>query len=241
MPSTVQRSKLEVPIELQRRFWNKWNTARGDPRLDDKHVRQAKIVVTWLQELGRTDLRVIEVGCGSAWFTPELARFGIVVATDLADESVQAARERLGCAEFIAGDFMELEIAKESFDVAVVLEVLAHVADQPGFIAKLADVLRPGGYLMLATQNRPVLQNFNRVRPAEPGQLRNWTSASELRALLGPRFHVDALFSVTLRGPLSRIARVSRSAALFERFGFGWTLMVRAQRRTAALIRQQRR
>ena len=94
---------------------------------------------------------------------------------------------------------MELELGANSFDVVVTLEVLSHVADQRAFIRKLARHLRPGGHLMLATQNRFVLQYLNRRPPPLPGQLRRWVDRRELRDLLEPEFEVSELFSVTPR------------------------------------------
>jgi 2-polyprenyl-3-methyl-5-hydroxy-6-metoxy-1,4-benzoquinol methylase len=234
-----------APIPLQQQFWNEWNTATGRTKaLDDVSGRQAKIVCDWLLALDRIDLSIIEVGCGAAWFTPQLTHFGRVTATDLADEVLARAKLRLPDAEFVAGDFMSLKF-RADYDVAVSLEVLSHVADQQALIAKIACHLRPGGYLMLATQNRPVLQHFNRIAPPAPGQLRHWVDRRELRKLLEPEFKVLKLYSVTCRAnrglmrwihsrkvnaPL-RALMGDRIDRLKEAMGLGWTLMVLARKR----------
>lgn len=235
-------------IEQQRSMWNEWNRLREN-RLDDVPLRQAQIVVAWLEGLQRVDLRIIDVGCGAGWLEPWIGRFGTVTATDLADEVLVRARARNPDVTFVAGDFMDLELPADAFDVVVSLEVLAHIEDQQAFVARCASLLRAGGWLMLATQNRPVLERLNRVPPPKPGQLRRWTDAQELRSLLGPHFEVEELFSVTLkcatRHPLrlltsERLGRALRPRAgkaldaahgLVERRGYGWTLMVRARRR----------
>jgi 2-polyprenyl-3-methyl-5-hydroxy-6-metoxy-1,4-benzoquinol methylase len=131
--------------------------------------------------------------------------------------------------------------------VVVTLEVLSHVADQPAFIRKLASHLRPGGHLMMATQNRPVLQKFNNVPPPKPGQLRRWVDERELRALLEPEFEVLELFSVTPRAnrgvmrwvnarQINRPIRLllgDRVDRLKEAMGLGWTLMALARKPAA--------
>jgi 2-polyprenyl-3-methyl-5-hydroxy-6-metoxy-1,4-benzoquinol methylase len=132
------------------------------------------VVCEWLQSLGRTDLDIIEVGCGSGWFSPRLTRFGRVTGTDLSDDALARAQQRAPEVRFVAGDFMELDFGTDCFDVVVTLEVLSHVADQRAFIRKLARHLRPGSHLMLATQNRFILQYLNRRPPPAPGQLRRW-------------------------------------------------------------------
>lgn len=128
-----------------------------------------------------------------------LANYGRVTATDLADEVLVRARARHPETTFLAGDFMDLDLAEGSFDVVVSLEVLSHVADQPAFLERCSSLLREGGLLMLATQNRPVLERLNDVPPPRPGQLRKWVDAQELRTLLEPHFEVHELFSVTPR------------------------------------------
>jgi len=50
---------------------------------------------------------------------------------------------------------------------------------------------------MLATQNRYVLERFNRIPPPDPGQLRHWVDRRELLRLLQQGFEVLELFSVS--------------------------------------------
>jgi 2-polyprenyl-3-methyl-5-hydroxy-6-metoxy-1,4-benzoquinol methylase len=175
-------------------------------------------------------------------------RFGGVTAVDLADRVLARAKHRTPEVTFVPGDFMNLDIGTNAFDVAVTLEVVSHVADQRGFISKLASHLRPGGYLMVATQNRFVLERFNRIPPPAPGQLRRWLDRRELRDLLEEEFDVLKLFSVTPRAnhgimklinsrQLNRPLRVlvgDRIDRLKEAMGLGWSLMALARKRVSA-------
>lgn len=231
------------PIESQIRFWNSWNrTVREEGGLSDVQVDQAEMVERWLDALGTTDLDIIEVGCGTGWLCPRLERYGTVTATDLSDYVLERAQARYPNIRFVAGDFMDLDFGREEFDVVVALEVLSHVTDQPAFIARLAGLLRPGGTLMLATQNRFVLQYFNRVPPPAPGQLRHWVDRKQLREMLERELRVEDLFTITPRANRG-LMRVLNSwtfnrpiRALFgrrvdrwkEAMGLGWTLMARA-------------
>ena len=233
-----------TPIPLQQRYWNQWNASTREKAIDERSIRQAKVVCEWLSALGRMDLNIIEVGCGAAWFTPQLARFGCVTATDLADEVLARAQQRIPEVEFVAGDFMGLKFQAD-FDVAVSLEVLPHVADQPAFIAKIARHLCPGGHLMLATQNRPVLERFSRITPPPPGELRRWVDQHELRMLLDPEFEVLKLFSVTCRANRGLMRLINSRKAnwpvralvgdrlerLKEAMGLGSILMALARKR----------
>ena len=200
-----------APISLQQSFWNEWNASQREAAVDEVSRRQAAVVVGWLDALGRDSLDIVEVGCGAGWFCPELTRFGRVTATDLSDDVLARAQRRAPDVSFISGDFMNLDLGVQSFDVVVTLEVLSHVADQAAFIEKLANHLRPGGHLMMATQNRFVLQYLNHTGGPAPGQLRRWVDRRELRDLLEPQFEVVQLFSVTPRVGRGTIGLLTKS------------------------------
>lgn len=235
---------MDQPIVVQQAYWNDWNAAKNERPLSDISADQRELVVEWLSEIGRTDLKILEVGCGAGWLCPSLKPFGRVTATDLSDAVLHEAAERVPDVKFVAGDFMELNFDGQ-FDVIVSLEVLSHVADHPRFMSKLASLLRPGGLLMLATQNRPVLERHNNVPPPAPEQLRNWVDRDELTALLMPHFEIRRLRSISAtankgfyRLILGRKAKRAMRALFgrslenaMARAGLGWTLITLARKR----------
>jgi 2-polyprenyl-3-methyl-5-hydroxy-6-metoxy-1,4-benzoquinol methylase len=235
---------MNEPIHAQQAYWTKWNAENREKRLSDISRDQQDMVIAWLGQLGRTDLDIIEVGCGAGWLCPALLQYGKVTATDFAEEVVARAQQRVPDAKFVAGDFMALDFGVKSYDVVVTLEVLSHVSDQEAFVAKLASLLKPGGWLILATQNRPVLENHNHVMPTQPGQLRHWLDRAELEALLSRHLQVQKIETITptaSKGVMRLLAgraakRVWRAifGTILERrlaaAGFGWTLMALAQK-----------
>lgn len=235
-----------MSAENQRVAWNEWNAAYREKRLSEVSIDQRTAVLTWLETLNRTDLDIIEVGCGAGWLCPAIAPFGRVTATDLSDEVLDRARIRFPDVSFVAGDFMTLNFPDEGFDVVITLEVLAHVADQPAFVAKLARLLRPDGLLMLATQNRAVVERMNRTPPPIRGQVRQWVDRDELTTLLAPQFDILEMRTITPRtnrlpwrlvnnGPLNAVLKLvfgSGPERWKEAAGWGWTLMALARRRS---------
>jgi len=232
-------------VELQQRFWNGWNASTREKQLGEISRRQSEVILGWLNSLDRRDLEIIEVGCGAGWFCDDLSRYGAVTATDLSDEVLARAQERVPQVRFVAGDFMDLDFGEGCFDVVVSIEVLSHVADHAAFVDKMARLLRDGGLLMLATQNRPVLERYNSIPPPAPGQLRRWFDSEELRRLLDAEFDIEELFSVTplasrgvmrwvnsrtVNRPIRWLAG-NRFDLLKERLGLGWTLMALARKR----------
>lgn len=99
--------------------------------------------------------RVLEVGCGLGADARELAERvrpdGAVVAIDLSQAMVDAARERHDerlPVTYDRGDVMALAYDDASFDVVRVERVLQHVPDADLACREMARVLKPGGRLL---------------------------------------------------------------------------------------------
>ena len=239
-------SRTDIAPQVQRAAWNEWNAAYREHARDVVSLRQAQVIENWLSKHGRRDVDLIDVGCGAGWMCERLLPFGRVTGTDWADEVLARARQRLPDVRFLTGDFFALQIPPRQFDVAVSLEVLSHVANQPAFLGRIAQLLRPGGLLMLATQNRPVLERWTAIGGPIPGQLRRWVDASTLRRLVRADFDVVELTSIHPVGDqgllrlvnsrkanrtLAFVAGQARIDRLKERWLLGHTLMVLARKR----------
>jgi 2-polyprenyl-3-methyl-5-hydroxy-6-metoxy-1,4-benzoquinol methylase len=244
---TRQPTDARVELEEQRRFWNHWNAQyrTGNGKIPRVNARQAEMVKEWISRLGRDDLDILDIGCGSGWLSQQLVPFGRVTGTDLANEVLPPGQSATGAPTFIAGDFFKLEFPSSAFDVVVSLEMLAHVEDQVAYVGKIARLLRPGGYLMLATQNKFTLSRWSGVVPRGPGQIRKWVNAGELRRLLKRHFQIQVLGSIHPVGDrgilrwinaqkvtraLSLVASEQQLDSLKERLLLGHTLMVLARK-----------
>jgi SAM-dependent methyltransferase len=242
-----QPENERIAVDDQRRFWNTWNAQNrtGDWTPKGVYARQAEMVTGWISALNRTDLDILEVGCGSGWLSSRLDAFGKVTGTDLANEVLPRNPSPGKGLTFVAGDFFELAFPSAGFDVVVSLEMLAHVEDQAGFVAKTRSLLRPGGYLMLATQNKFTLSRWSEVAPPASGQIRKWLGAGEVKRLLAPHFQVQLLTSINPvgdRGILSWVnaPKLNRFLSLWakqgqiesakERLLLGHTLMILARK-----------
>ena len=92
--------------------------------------------------------------------------------------------------------------------------------------------------MLLSTQNRPVLERFNRIAPPAPGQGRQFLGRKQLAELLDRAgfdlLQMRVVTPLANRGLLCVVAkagRILRLQPLLERCGFGWTIMARAARR----------
>jgi 2-polyprenyl-3-methyl-5-hydroxy-6-metoxy-1,4-benzoquinol methylase len=98
---------------------------------------------------GLTSGRVLEVGCGSGLFLAFLRQAGYEVAgLDPSKADVEYARERLGV-EAIHGDLETPGLATGRYDAVLMIYVLEHIADPHAALARVAALLRPGGWVVL--------------------------------------------------------------------------------------------
>jgi ubiquinone/menaquinone biosynthesis C-methylase UbiE len=113
--------------------------------------------------------RVLDVGCGEAWFTAELMRAGhAAVGIDVACEPLRRARARdpeLDLRQVpVAGEW---PLPDSSFDAVWAGETIEHVADTAGWLSEVRRVLRSGGQLVVST---PAHQPLTRLALALSGR-----------------------------------------------------------------------
>jgi 2-polyprenyl-6-hydroxyphenyl methylase/3-demethylubiquinone-9 3-methyltransferase len=106
-------------------------------------------------------LRILDIGCGGGILSEPLARLGAdVVGADPATANIEAARlhaTQAGVAvDYRATTAEALADAAERFDVVLAMEVVEHVADLGLFIKRCAEMVKPGGLMIVATINRTI-------------------------------------------------------------------------------------
>lgn len=187
----------EAPsLSEQETFWNSWNSQwRKSDTPDEFMALQAATAERWIGRVGESGLRILDVGCGTGWLGASLTRFGKVVGTDLSDQAIQLGRTRFPELDLRTGDFLELDLPKP-FDFIVSADVIAHVYDQRAFMARIVELLRPGGIFLLMTQNAFVWHRSSYLAPQGKGQIRNWPRLSELRQLFAERFEILGVSSL---------------------------------------------
>jgi 2-polyprenyl-3-methyl-5-hydroxy-6-metoxy-1,4-benzoquinol methylase len=134
--------------------------ALPDPAVDRKFERLVETVASRLP-----CERFLDAGCGDGRYLAALAslpqRPQHVVGTDIADRILVTARratEAAGVeAELVRANLEALPFEDESFDVVLCTQVIEHLLAPSAGVRELARVLRPGGTLILSTDNRRAL------------------------------------------------------------------------------------
>jgi SAM-dependent methyltransferase len=78
-----------------------------------------------------------------------LSRYGCAYGADVDREAVGYCLER-GLKVVVQASGEHLPFPDESFDVATMLDVLEHIADEGATLAEVTRVLRPGGHLLVS-------------------------------------------------------------------------------------------
>lgn len=175
-----------------------------DGKRDQHTAVRAEAVLDELALLRRAAVRpvsILDVGCGDGYDSVLFSRHGSVVAVDLAPETIADAQFRYQSSgvTFLAGDFLTMDLPGAPFDAVVTLETLSHVYDQSAFVARCARLLKPGGTLVVTTQNKTVYDYLGHA-PAK-GYLRNWLTARQVTALMQPHFERISIRTVAPAEP----------------------------------------
>ncbi|MGY6708205.1 MAG: bifunctional 2-polyprenyl-6-hydroxyphenol methylase/3-demethylubiquinol 3-O-methyltransferase UbiG [Rhizobiaceae bacterium] len=163
--TTIDRDEVERFSALAAEWWNPNGKFR--PLHKFNPVRLAYIRDQVATHFGRDPraakpfdgLRILDIGCGGGLLCEPMARLGAqVVGVDASETNIEVARlhaeQGRVKVDYRASTAEELADAGETFDVILNMEVVEHVADVDFFIAKCAQMVKPGGIMFVATINR---------------------------------------------------------------------------------------
>jgi SAM-dependent methyltransferase len=98
---------------------------------------------------GRSDLRILDVGCGAGGMLEPLAKYGEVTGIDTSEELVDFCRER-GFDRVSVASAYDLPVAAGSMDLITLFDTIEHVPDDARVLAQCRAALAPGGLLFLS-------------------------------------------------------------------------------------------
>lgn len=179
---------------------------------------------------GRTDIDVIDVGCGARPYEPILAPYARrYVGVDV----------HPGPGVDLIGSAESLPVPDASFDCAMCSQVLEHAESPPSAVGELHRVLRRGGVALASTHG------VYRYHPS-PDDYWRWTHAGLMRLFTeaGPWRRVEVIpngdFGATLATLVATEARGYAAAAGLERAARPLLVAINALGRTVDRVFQRR-
>jgi SAM-dependent methyltransferase len=94
------------------------------------------------------DVRILDAGCGTGQMTKLLENYGTAIGLDLAPEAIHYAKQR-GVRNLVQGSITDPPFKAGSFDCVLALDVIEHVDDDAQILARLREIVRPGGHLIV--------------------------------------------------------------------------------------------
>ena len=148
--------------EAVRRFYER-APFPGYPPRDTLHALRVRaersVFARLLDRAIAADARVAEIGCGTGQMSLYLARADrIVVGADLARASLRLAaaaarRFAIDRVQFVEADLQRPGLKARSFDVVYSAGVVHHTANPRAAFARLAQLARPGGTIVVGVYN----------------------------------------------------------------------------------------
>jgi 2-polyprenyl-3-methyl-5-hydroxy-6-metoxy-1,4-benzoquinol methylase len=235
---------MEMPVDSVQ-IWDKWNSTYRQGRLDEPSKVRLREIVATMSDLKIRGAEILEAGCGTGWLSAELRQFGKVTAVDLGSKIIETAQANYQDIDFRSGDVHTVDLPLNFFDVVVTSETFSHVLDQSVFVHRLAELLKPGGFLIITTQNKFVFERTANIPPPD-GWIRKWVTMKMLKKLLEKEFSVRHATTLAPEGHLGVLRLVNSTRAnhycnavfgadrvkrLKESAGFGQSLFVVAVKR----------
>jgi SAM-dependent methyltransferase len=237
--------------EEQKEYWDdRWGSQKTP---NNWQKRRADVIIGYLRELSLDQPTILDLGCATGWMTKMLSEFGPAEGVDLSPAAIEIARSRFPGIRYRAGDLYEIELASEPVDVVVCQEVIPHVSDQALLIRRIADVIKPGGYLIITAANKFVMERVRDsdglvgVGDEDPDEhIKKWVDIQGLKQLMNPYFDVSRTTSVTPMGKrgilriinsyklnkaLSMLIPQSRLDELKEQMFLGYTIIAMGQKK----------
>jgi 2-polyprenyl-3-methyl-5-hydroxy-6-metoxy-1,4-benzoquinol methylase len=192
-PHTISRGQLDTFIQFQ---YDDLAAKAHDPYADAKST----ILINYLR--GHSRLRILNVGSGSGELSLRLAALGHdVCGIDLEPAHTELARKnaaRQGApanCRFVTSAIEDFH-ADGLYDCLVSTDVLEHIEDDRFAFARMMELLRPGGLILIAVPAGPWLFGYH---DEQLGHFRRYNKRS-LRRLVEPLCEVQALryFGFTL-------------------------------------------
>jgi ubiquinone/menaquinone biosynthesis C-methylase UbiE len=142
-------------LARSKKFWDRIAKRYAKKPLGDEAAYQRKLAKT--REYLRPDMEVLEIGCGTGLTAVAHApHVKHIRATDISEKMIEIAKGRAAAAnvenltfEVVAVE--DLDVAGESVDVVLALSLLHLLEDREAAIARIYDMLRPGGIFVSNT------------------------------------------------------------------------------------------
>jgi 2-polyprenyl-6-hydroxyphenyl methylase/3-demethylubiquinone-9 3-methyltransferase len=155
--TSIDPAEVEQFSRIADEWWDVNGKFKPLHRINPLRISYIKAHIA--KQFGTTALSLVDIGCGGGLMSEPMAQAGFTVTgldaseKNIAVASLHAQRSALNI-RYLASSAEALAASSEQFDVVLALEIIEHVADIDVFYHALAQLVKPGGLLILSTINR---------------------------------------------------------------------------------------
>lgn len=192
-----------------------YNALRAEPT----NALQMAAVFESLPDLDWHNISTLDVGCGGGFVTRKLMEKRVRDASccDIEETCVAACQLNNPQATVVKSSATELAFGDERFDLVLAVDIIEHIEDDGAMLAEINRVLKPGGYVVICTQNEISIENVlgkavcffrgKEWKGWDPTHVRFYNAASLGRAMR-ERGLADIRFNGTLYLPFYFVGRL---------------------------------
>lgn len=110
-----------------------------------------KELIKLKDQTNKKNINLLDIGCGIGYFLSLAKKDGYdVMGTDISKWVANYVKEHHGI-KVVSGNFLELKLPENYFDVITMWQVIEHLPQPNLFLKKIFTLLNPGGILVIAT------------------------------------------------------------------------------------------
>lgn len=125
------------------------------------YANRKRLTLAMITEVLPAGARVLDIAAAQGNFSLSLAEMGYDMTwNDLRADLADYVRLKHECGNltFAPGDVFSLDFSSP-FDAVLITEIIEHVAHPDVFLAKVATLVKPGGYIVMTTPNGRYFRN----------------------------------------------------------------------------------
>ncbi|WP_083389672.1 methyltransferase domain-containing protein [Trichormus sp. NMC-1] len=156
-PNWHKSWKYSYPYDL----WEIYGDTSSNLGYVYAYANRFKQTLDLVQKIAKPGAKVLDVAAAQGNFSLSLAELGYEVTwNDLREELIDYVKLKWehGQIHYVAGDIFTINF-ESLFDVILINEVIEHVAHPDQFLIKIAQMLKPGGYIIMSTPNGEYFRN----------------------------------------------------------------------------------
>ena len=147
----IRKNPSNIKVEYLSKFYDLFSHIFGvGAPLIDSFDDFSQYIWRYLYTLRMDGCRVVDVGCGSGYYSRKLSELGAkVVPVDISPERLKHSPilKKLPC---VVASVEDMPFAANTFDMAICIFVLEHIINVEAAIGELLRIIKHGGKLLIA-------------------------------------------------------------------------------------------